>query len=109
MLDRFKLPRFLLLAITASLIAASPLSAQDLLGGGTTETEAAPPPTPPAAYASPRATFQSFFDGINQKLADGSPAPDWPKVFGAMDLSAAASDGRRTPATALEEIFNRLV
>ncbi len=79
MLDRFKLPRLLLLAIAASLATSSSLWAQDLGIGDSTATQAeAPPAAPlvPAEYASPRATLKTFLDAINKEQPDGERAPE---------------------------------
>ena len=102
MLGRFKPAHLLLLALCLSVAPALPLAAQET---ATESTEAEAPPVPPE-YASPRATLRTFFDAINKQQPDRTPAPNWEKVFGALEMPAAAGDARQTVAWTLLGVFN---
>ncbi len=105
MRGRFKQTHLLLLAMCLSLAPILPLAAQET---ATESTEAETPPSVPVPpeYASPQATLKTFLEAINKEQPDGSPAPNWEKVFGAIEMSPAAGDARQPVAWTLLGVFN---
>jgi MscS family membrane protein len=64
--------------------------------------------TPPPEYESPRATLNTFLQGMKKVSEDPGNAANWEVVYGAMDLPDSLAGGRKEVAWRLLGVFNHL-
>jgi len=98
--------------MAALLVFALALCALPALGaderGASAPAEDAVSAPPPAEYESPRATLNTFLQGMRKVTQDPGNAANWRVVYGTLDLPESLAAGRKEVAWRLLGVFNHL-